>query len=493
MIEQWIQCIEKKEDLRQALAALRKEMKETGQVKEVRTMLRERVDLSSLLKEEDAKTRKNAALLMGDLGLEDMADAIFQAYEGEETRFIKASYLSALSHFDCKSYGDQLQAQYDKLLAYEPQENEKKHMEEEIRELGKILNKIKGVKKHTFTDLKKAHNCLLVTEKEHREITEEQLKANKKKLVASGVLLQTDRVKPLFSIRTWKELLFPLPIRKVSDSDAEAAAKDLLSTGLLEFMQECHKEAAPFYFRVELRTDLPMDEKSKYVKKLVTCIERITKRQLVNSTSDYEFEIRLKKMKDGGYHPYLKLFTLPDERFSYRKNSIAASIHPAKAALLMRLARSYMMENAQVLDPFCGVGTMLIERDILMPTREMYGTDIFGEAILGARENTSLAQAKANYINRDFFEFKHDYLFDEIVTNMPTRGKKSKEEQEALYQRFFEKAKSHLVRDGRIIMYSNENAFVKKQLRLHKEYRLMKEFLIQEKDGFYLFIIGVRG
>ena len=23
----------------------------------------------------------------------------------------------------------------------------------------------------------------------------------------------------------------------------------------------------------------------------------------------------------------------------------------------------------------------------------------------------------------DFFDFKHDYLFDEIVTNMPVRGK----------------------------------------------------------------------
>ena len=25
----------------------------------------------------------------------------------------------------------------------------------------------------------------------------------------------------------------------------------------------------------------------------------------------------------------------------------------------------------------------------------------------------------AHYINRDFFQFRHDYLFDEVITNMP--------------------------------------------------------------------------
>ena len=66
---------------------------------------------------------------------------------------------------------------------------------------------------------------------------------------------------------------------------------------------------------------------------------------------------------------------------------------------------------------------MLIERDRLVPAREMYGIDIFGEAIVKARENTQAAGTRVWYINRDFFDFTHDYKFDEIITDMPPRGK----------------------------------------------------------------------
>lgn len=81
---------------------------------------------------------------------------------------------------------------------------------------------------------------------------------------------------------------------------------------------------------------------------------------------------------------------------------VAASIHPSLAAMLVSLAKPYLKENAQILDPFCGVGTMLIERDIAQPAREKYGIDIFGPAIEGARENASLAGEKINFIHRDY-------------------------------------------------------------------------------------------
>ena len=53
---------------------------------------------------------------------------------------------------------------------------------------------------------------------------------------------------------------------------------------------------------------------------------------------------------------------------------------------LAKLAQPYLKANAQVLDPFCGVGTMLIERNKLAPANPMYGIDIFGEAIDKAME-----------------------------------------------------------------------------------------------------------
>ena len=136
---------------------------------------------------------------------------------------------------------------------------------------------------------------------------------------------------------------------------------------------------------------------------------------------------------------------------------------------------------------------MLIERDIAQPAREKYGIDIFGPAIEGARENASLAGEKINFIHRDYFDFKDDYLFDEIITNMPVRGKQSRSEMDALYASFFEKSKEILAPGGVMIFYSNEEGMVKKQLRLHTEYRLIQEFVISEKRHFSLYIVGIKG
>ncbi len=122
----------------------------------------------------------------------------------------------------------------------------------------------------------------------------------------------------------------------------------------------------------------------------------------------------------------------------------------------------------------------------------MYGIDIFGEAIDGARENTALAGKTVNFIQRDFFAFQHDYLFDEIITNMPDRGRRTREEHDLFYGDFFAKAKEVLTEQGRIILYSNEKNYVKKQLRLRKEFILLQEYSMDEKGIYSLFIIGKR-
>ena len=54
------------------------------------------------LEEEDPKTRKNAVLLLGDLGYQEAASAIMEAYQKEDTRFVKASYVTALAQLDAE-------------------------------------------------------------------------------------------------------------------------------------------------------------------------------------------------------------------------------------------------------------------------------------------------------------------------------------------------------------------------------------------------------
>lgn len=105
------------------------------------------------------------------------------------------------------------------------------------------------------------------------------------------------------------------------------------------------------------------------------------------------------------------------------------------------------------------------------------------------RENAALAKTRINFIHRDFFDFRHDYKFDELITDMPVRNRQTKAEMELFYERFFDKAAEHLVSGGIIVMYSNEIGFVKKQIRLRVEYRLLQETCILDKKDFYLFVI----
>lgn len=54
-----------------------------------------------LLKNEDPKVRKNAALILGEMECEDAAEPLFEAYQKEETLFVRSAYLKALEAYDC--------------------------------------------------------------------------------------------------------------------------------------------------------------------------------------------------------------------------------------------------------------------------------------------------------------------------------------------------------------------------------------------------------
>lgn len=480
---------------REALSRLRSLVKDEEMCVQAKELAEAGNVIMPFLYHEDAKTRKNAALLLGDLQLQETLNALKEAYEKEQTLFVKGAYLTALSKLDSAEWLEFFKQRRDELLIKEIAEDEKKHINEEIHILNLIISDIEGMQKHTFYGFEKPHMLLLATNREQREVTLEEVAElsaaiqRRTELHSLGVQVFTKEVKPFTQLRTYRELLFPLMQGDFVSEQPKEAASQLIDSGMLTFLQECHKEAAPFYFRLDVKSPVPQTE---YAKKLAMALEEKSSYMLVNGIKEYEVELRLLAVKEGGYLPFLKLKTIPMKRFAYRKNSIAMSIHPATAAMMMRLAKPYFKENAQILDPCCGVGTMLVERDICVPAREIYGIDIFGDAIMGARENARLAGVKINYIHRDFLDFKHEYLFDEIITNMPVRGKKTKEEMDAFYGAFFKKSAALLKENGIIIMYTNEAGFVKKQLRLQKEYHLLKEFCIRKKEQFSLYIIEKR-
>ena len=493
-IEELCRQIEQKENLRKALSELRAVIKEKALYEEIRRRLKEGEVSAPLLLSEDAKIRKNAAALLGDLQIQEMALQLYLAYQKEETLFVRGTILGALEKTDPYPYLSELQEQYEFLCKKEIPEHEKKHTREEIRILERILRKEGKENRHTFTGWEEKLLILLTTNGGYQNLITEKLSADRKKETSLGVQAVVNDLRKVTAIRTFRELLFPVRLDRtvVFEDRPEIFGEALANSKLLPLLERCHKEPAPFYFRIDLRGGFSLEERSRYIKRAAFAIEEKSGRRLINTPEDYEFEIRLLLDKTKKIHVFLKMFTIPMERFSYRKGTIAASMHPSMAAMILELARPWMKEKAQVLDPCCGVGTMLVERHKLLAAREIYGIDIFGEAVEKARINTAEAGMHVNFIHKDYLDFKHEYLFDEIIANMPIRGKRTKEEQDLFYRGFFDKSEELLTPGGILLLYSNENGFVKKQIRLHPAFKLYQEFLVREKEQFYMYVIGCR-
>lgn len=487
----YIEAIKKREEVRKNLIALRSAVKEEEQRKALAYYLAGDFSVfTELLQHEDPKVRKNAVLLLGDMECEDMSPLIWEAYEREKTLFIRADYIKALGRMGCSAYLEQMKEKMKELSAGDRLPEEEKHIHNEYFQLKSIVMRYERPQKHRFTGYDSFHEIILMTNRNHREVTRRQITEEKVKMLAGGIKFETCRLREVLNIRTYSELLFTIKRAASLEGSPERMAKQILDAGLMEFLMENHAGVPPFYFRLEVKGSMLQEQKVDLVKKLSAALEKFSNGQILNTTSGYEMELRLVGNKEGRFVPLLKMFTVFDWRFTYRKECLPTSIAPVNAALIMELARPYLKENANVLDPFCGVGTMLVERHKLIRTRSMYGLDILEEAVEKARDNTEEAHLKINYINRDFFDFKHDYLFDEIVTNMPGIGRtRDAESMEVLYRRFFDKVLEVAAPGAVIVAYSAMHETVMRCLKERKEYKLLKLYCINEREGSCVHVI----
>lgn len=492
MVAELYENLKTGENPRKFLIAIKQELKEEHSRRELLDILQGDYSyLLGLLQHTEPKVRGNAAIVLGRLKQNENTAAIYDAYARETKLFIRSNYLDALAELDITNYRPDLEKRMQELESYSPGQEEEKHIREELASLRKLLKAGQISHRHKFQGYDATYGLILTTGSNYQEITARQIKGGKVTILKNGVRVITSHIKPILQIPTYQEMLFLLNTKK-TEMKPKQTAKALAESNLLDMLKKAHNDAGSFYFRLEIHGRMSLEERSDFIKKCAYALEQETGYQLRNSTSDYELAIRLMECKDSMFFPLVKLYTFEEKRFFYRKNTIATSIRPCQAALAVALAKPYMMEHARVLDPFCGVGTMLIERDRICPAKVMYGIDSFGQAIAGARENTHLAGKEINYINRDFFAFHHRELFDEIITNMPDKGKKDKKEQDLMYGKFFGSAGKHLTNGGKIIMYSNEKNYVKKYLRLHGEYHLIQEYSMDGKGIYYLFIIEKR-
>lgn len=498
MVEKLFQEILEGKEVRQNLSSIRAQMKDACQKNKVEDLIDigNYKSILALLGSEDAKTRKNVALFMGDLDMDGLfMEPLYHAYEKEAQLFVKSSYLTALKGGAYEQFLPKMKDRLEELEEMEFSVENKKHFMEEQRLLTELIADKEGIEKHTFVGFNEKSEIVLLTNRNHVEITKQQLEeigdfdSKTLKAFSAGLILKTNQLEEISQIRTYTELLFRVNGMKECELDANVAAKQVVESDLMGFLKKRHSGSGAFYFRVEVKGKMGLDEKTKFSRRFSQELESMSGRKLINSTSHYEIELRFVENKKGIFNAFVKLYTWPDERFSYRKEVIASSIKPVNAALLVQLAKEYMVEDAQVLDPFCGVGTMLIERQKIVKANTSYGIDYFKEGIEKAKINTRAAGQIIHFVNKDMFEFTHEYKFDEIFTNMPFAMNPSAERQvEEIYQRFFRKARTLLAANGRVILYTHNREWIASNAQ-KAGFRIEKTFEINRRERTDLYIL----
>ncbi len=439
-----------------------------------------------LFTNDDPKVRKNAAKLCELLPDTSLIGILWEAYAKEGTYYVRPCILEGFKGKDVTELKPDFRQRRDMLLQMEVSDENKKHVLAEIQAYNDLLL-TSVLSKHRYVTHFHPVDVILTCGLEQRDVVLESIDEEKKKAVGPGIMVRTERVEELFYNRLFKEMLFALSDLKALPEDPYELAEKVAASKLLDFLKLCHEGDSIWRYRVNLRTNWDDKKKSLFIKRFAGELQRESMGALVNDGANYEMELRIVP-SNSNLRVLIKLFTLKDERFNYRVKTVAQSIHPTDAALMMKLCEPYLRKNSQVLDPFCGVGTMLVERNEVSSISPVYGIDTFGEAIEKAEFNCKKAGLRVNFIHRDFFDFKHDYLFDEIITNMPFSMEADQSKIAMIYRAFFVKAKEHLKEDGVICLYSRNPSLVKSGAK-ENGYTIKEQFLIHEKEQAYVYVL----
>ena len=312
LMNDYLKNLKEGTDIRQSLIGLKEDVRRNKTGKTLaQTLAGDFSVLTDLLKSEDPKVRKNAALVIAETEYEPMREVLWEAYQGEKILFVRADYLKALSHFDCTRYLDAIYARMHELDELEAGPEDQKHYFGEQTALKTVLRKTEKKGKHKFTARDGRFEVILLTNREHRDATLAQIPdAADIRMLAGGIRFVTEKLPEILPIRTYTELLFTIPgLSLLGGSPGNIAAG--LTPPVMKFLRECHEKGGPFYFRLDIRSSLPEQQRVDLVKKLAHALEKESKGELLNAPGGYEIELRMVANKTG--RMYLRWKVLPTE------------------------------------------------------------------------------------------------------------------------------------------------------------------------------------
>lgn len=480
-MEKLIENIKKNKDLRTSLIELKSKTKELSD-KELY------ISLVKYLNNEDPKVRKNSALLLGMYEDKDVVQVLLKCYLKEQTEYVKEAYLKGCLNHDCFDYLELLENIQKQLLSNQEEEN-KKHVQAQLKIINQLISNNKKIRKrinqqHNYVDV------VLTTLPYYQYTLMNELKGYMYKAVGQGVLVRTSAILDLLYIRYYDELLIPLSGCSSLDINEHIADK-IINSSLKQILFHLFNENL-FYFKI---VDGLKTKNSSLTKQIADRLSQKCSDYLLNSPHNYEIEIVLKELKKDKVNVYLKIMALDRRRFQYRKEATSFSMKPYIAATLTALAKPYLMNYARVLDPFCGSGTLLIERNVAKHAHFMMGLDIYGKGLDIAKMNSQRAKMNIHYVNRDVLTFTNEEEFDEIFTDMPTLEQVNDNEKLIdLYDKFFNKIRKLVKSGGYAFIYTSELSLVRKNLRLNQRtLELIEHYeILRGRKTYHFFILKVK-
>lgn len=111
------------------------------------------------------------------------------------------------------------------------------------------------------------------------------------------------------------------------------------------------------------------------------------------------------------------VFDTPLHRRVWKIGTYDAQLHSPVAAAVARIARNLGVKD--IIDPFCGSGTILIESAIINPHIHHSGFDLNKEALNLAKKRANLANVNIDLYNKSAFDSSINYRDNVIVSNPP--------------------------------------------------------------------------
>ncbi|MDY2790880.1 MAG: methyltransferase [Lachnospiraceae bacterium] len=491
-----VEEIRKGNQVRQQFIALKESLKEASDKDAFLGIIHYDMDFfRTYLNAEDPKVRKNVIQIIGILELSQLTDDLIGAYLEEQTQFLKAEYVKVLGQFDVSPYKKLLRERYEQLMETPVAESSKKHVSAELRELRALISRLGEMKKHQFIggDTRSVMIFTTLSGKERylKRVIDEAIGEGKTTLVKGGVKVISSDYETLSKIRCYQEILFVIPKVGLLKGSAAQMAQQLKNAGLMDYIRERVSGSSAIPYRMELRGFLEEKEAQHFRKQMSQELEHMTEYALINDPAQYELEFRFhKSRKEDGCHVYLKFSLLKDERFAYRTHALSSSMQPYVAAMMAEITKDYVEDWGQMLDPFCGVGTLLTECNYNRHAHSIYGVDLFKDAVAIAIQSAKQTHMDIHYVHKDMADFSHDYLFDLVITDLPcVSPKMDKSRIHAIYTTFLDKCDEWLKESGIISVYTKSPAILEEVIAGQHKFRLITHMQMYKNQKACLYLL----